>query len=70
MYIDAEWTSDNSPVSVQVDIKNNNGFQARYMVINKNFEKQLDHYLISLWKTTNQTEFLFYHFGKDTKATL
>lgn len=65
IYTDSEWTQENFPVSVQVLIKDDKGYEGRFLAINQNFRSDLDLHLIDRWKKDNGAEVLFYPLGDD-----
>lgn len=65
VFVDAEWTQDNIPVSLQVNIVHPNGFDGKYIVINKIYKEKLDETTLNAWKIENKAEIVFYEMGEE-----
>jgi hypothetical protein len=60
VYLDCEWTSENIPVSVQVLLTHRDGFEKRYIVINKLYELNLQKKIVENWMALNNTNVVYY----------
>ena len=63
IFVDAEWTGSNTPVSVQVLVTHKDGFQGRYIVINSIYEQELKKSVIDKWARENEAQVLFWELG-------
>lgn len=61
IFIDAEWTKENIPVSVQVLIQDQDGFKRSFIVINEIYQYLLDENLLTRWMEKNSGEIVFYN---------
>ena len=65
VFVDAEWTSGNIPISVQVLIVHPDGFRRSFIVLNELYHYEINHDLLKKWKEKNSAEIVFYNLNDD-----